>query len=123
MDTTYDAHDPATTQPKLEELFQQSQPTLTPDDAPPPKPEKLSDIDQLKLENVSLKLMNVGQQLNNLNQQGQALVHDRMRLSRQFDELRKEYLERYGIDITLTHIDENGFFRGPIGPQMAGPSK
>jgi hypothetical protein len=83
-------------------------------DAAPPapaKPIKLSELDRLKLENVSLKLMNIGQQF-------EKLTEERARCSRQFDDLRKEYRERYGVDVATTRIDADGSFAG-ILPQYA----
>lgn len=71
---------------------------------PLPKPTRLSEVDRLRLENVSLKLMNVGHQL-------EKLTAARADLSRQFDVLRKECLERYGIDIAITRLDEEGNFQ------------
>jgi hypothetical protein len=73
----------------------------------PPKPTKLTEVDRLRLENTSLKLMNIGVQFEKLSQ-------ERLRFSKQFDDLRKECLERYGIDIATTRIDEEGNFLGPL---------
>lgn len=96
-------------QTKLEEIFQASQPKLAPEEPPPPKPTRLSEVDRLKLENVSLKLLSVGHQF-------EKLTAERARFSRQFDELRKECFERYGVDIAVTRIDEEGNFLGGPGP-------
>ena len=97
----------AAEQKKLEQLFQQAQPKLVPNDVQPPKPARLSEVDRLKLENISLKLLNIGSQF-------EKLVAARSGFSRQFDALRTEYLERYGIDIAVTKIDEDGSFCGPL---------
>ncbi len=72
---------------------------------------RLSEVDRLKLEVVSLKLMNIGHHFDKL-------MAERSKCSRQFDELRKEYVERYGIDIASTRIDEEGSFCGPLLPQQ-----
>lgn len=104
--------DPEADARKLEELFKASHPKLASEDPSPPKPSRLTEVDRLKLENVSLKLMNVGVQF-------EKLAIERARLSRQFDELRKECLERYGVDIATTKIDEDGNFCGPLLTQQA----
>jgi len=100
--------DPAEEQKKLEEIFQKSQPKLVQEEVPP-KPTRLSENDRLRLENVSLKLMNIGNQF-------QQLTAARAELSRKFDELRKECIERYGIDVATTRIDEEGNFLSPPIP-------
>jgi hypothetical protein len=97
----------------LEELFEASQPKLVSDDVQPPKPTRLSEVDRLKLENISLKLLNIGNQF-------EKLTAARAGFSRQFDELRKACIERYGIDITTTRIDEEGNFLQPGLPPAQG---
>lgn len=82
----------------------------------PPKPTKLSEIDRLRLENTSLRLMNIGAQI-------EKLMMDRARVSREFDSLRRECLDRYGVDIVTTRIDEEGNFRGSLAPQQASTVK
>lgn len=91
----------------LEEIFEASQPKLASDDVQPPKPTRLSDVDRLTLENISLKLLNIGHQF-------EKLTAARAGFSRQFDELRKACLERYSVDIAITRIDEEGNFIGAL---------
>lgn len=105
MDHHPDCSDPdALYNPALEKIFEASQPKLVPDGVQPPKPTRLSDVDRLMLENISLKLLNLGHQF-------EKLTAARAGFSRQFDELRKACLERYGIDIATTRIDEEGNFQ------------
>lgn len=95
--------------PEVEKQFAASQPTLVEKDGPVAKPKKLSELDKLKLENVSLKLMAIGQQF-------EKLSTERTRFSQAFDDLRKECLDRYGVDVTTTRIDDEGTFCGPLAP-------
>jgi hypothetical protein len=92
-----DLADPEAFNPRLEQIHEA---------APPPKPTRLSDVDHLRLENISLKLLSIGHQF-------EKLTAARAGFSRQFDELRKECLVRYGIDIAVTRIDEEGNFLHP----------
>lgn len=95
----------------LEQLFVNAQPTLAAPGQEPPKPDRLSEIDRLKLENVSLKLLNIGQQF-------ERLSADRAMLSEQFDALRRDCLITYGVDVATTRVDSDGKFGPPI-PSMA----
>ena len=98
---------------ELEKIFEDSQPKLAQEESPAPKPTRLSEVDRLKLENVSLKLMNIGHQFDRL-------TTERVQLSRKFDDLRRECLERYGVDVAVTRIDEEGNFVGALAPGPRG---
>lgn len=80
----------------------------------PAKSTRLSELDRLRLENASLKLMVIGQQFEKLSQ-------ERLTYSKAFDELRRECVERYGVDPAHTKIDAEGNFLGPISTPMMGP--
>lgn len=95
--------------------FQEVSPGLFTRQSPPPTPPtKLSDVDRLRAENLSLKLANIGAQF-------ERLALERTRLSREFDKLIQECKEKYFVDITTTRIDEEGNFLGALPP--AGPPR